>query len=137
MESIYHILMKAHSGLAMLLALLAVASVVCAVLTVVAGTKDGLLKAANGVGLGETIAAGLVTLSGLVIMVFGPWPMSSGWMWIGLLLMVVYSILLKRLTKPARLDVGEDGSAIRWAGLTILHLGIVVIVFYLMKHKSF
>ncbi len=128
---------KAHGGMGMLLLLLAITSLGMAVKSIISSRSEGFLKVANITGLLETIIAGIVTLTGIVAIFTSPWPISQLWIWIGLIIMVVYSIFLKRLTKPARLAVADGGSASKWAGLQIVHIVLVVVAFALMRLKPF
>lgn len=131
------VLAKAHGGIAMLLALLALISLAMALKALVTGSNKGASSLANIAGLVETIVAGLVTLTGLVLIFVSPWPLSQAWIWIGLVLMVLYSVSLKRLTKPARLAVAEGDSAKKWAGFQLIQLMLVIISFALMHLKPF
>ena len=128
---------KAHGGMGMLLLLLAIASFGMAVKAIISATDDRLNRVANKAALLETVIAGLVTITGLIAIITGPWPVSSGWIWAGLLIMVIYSILLKRLTKPARLATTEGAGAARWAGLQLIHIVLIIAVFALMRLKPF
>jgi hypothetical protein len=133
----YPILVKAHGGMAMLVFLLAGLSLLVALFATLAKANGGVLKAGNITGLLETICAGIVTLTGIVVTAIGPLPLGQAWIWIGLVIMVIYSILLKRLTKPARLAVADGGGAAKWAGFQLVHVVLLVIGFALMKMKPF
>lgn len=131
------ILAKAHGGFAMLLALLALISLAFAFKSLAAGSQTGVNKLANIAGLIETIIAGLVTLTGIVLMFVSPWPLSQLWIWIGLVLMVFYSISLKRLTKPARLAAAEGDSSSKWVVFQAVQLALVLVGYALMILKPF
>lgn len=133
----YPILIKAHSGMAMLLVLLAVCSLLMAMQAAVGRVATGPMKIANITGLMETIIAGVVALSGFVLMFAGPWPWTQLWLLFGLLSVIVYSVLLKRVTKPARLAVAEGEGAGRWFRWQFVHVVILFVVFALMKLKAF
>ena len=130
------ILAKAHGGFAMLLTLLALVSLAFA-LKSYATKQNGVNKPANITALIETIAAGLVTLTGLVLIFVSPWPLSQLWIWIDLVLAVFYSIALKRLTKPARLAAAEGETSCKWLAFQTVQLVIVLVAYALMKLKPF
>ncbi len=128
---------KAHGGMGMLLLLLAITSLGMAVKAIISAPNEGNMKIANITGLLETITAGIVTLTGIIAIFTSPWPQSQLWIWIGLVIMVAYSIFLKRLTKPARLATAEGSSASKWAGLQVVHVVLVITAFALMRLKPF
>ncbi len=121
-----------HASMAVLLLILAILSVSVAVLTAVKpGTdraNEKLVKRANTIGLIENIVAGLVTLSGLIAMFLGPWPLSQLWLWMGLLIMVFYSGMLIFVTKPARMAVAEGGSEIKVGMQVLLHVASLLLL---------
>lgn len=131
---LYTILAKGHGGMAMLTLLLALVSLALAVKAVLIKPSAGM-KLENIAGLAETICAGVVTLSGIAVMLLGPWPLTALWLWAGLIIMVIYSILLKRFTKPARMAAVV--SAKPWAGLQAVHVLLLVVGFGIMKSKGF
>lgn len=131
---VYFILAKAHGGFAMLLALLALLSLVTALVAVL--TKK-VLALATPLGLIETISAGLVTLSGLALLVLGPYPLTQIWLWLGLAIAVIYNIVLKRWVKPARLAAMANAGAGKWALGQFVLVALVVAAFGLMKLKAF
>ncbi|NRB36921.1 MAG: hypothetical protein HRU20_00470 [Pseudomonadales bacterium] len=128
---------KAHGGIAMLLFLLALISLALAIKTLASGGNQSLNKMAHIAGLVETIMAGLLTLSGIACLFVTPWPLSQIWIWLGLVLVVLYSIFMKRLTKPARLAAAEGEPALKWLGFQSLHLVLLIAGFGLMQAKPF
>ncbi len=131
-----------HAGVAILLFSLALLSVLFAVLTAVKPGVDQanerLVKKANTIGLIENIVAGIVTLTGVIAMFIGPWPLSQLWLWMSLLIMVFYSVTLVYVTKPARLAVAEGGSEIKTGMQVLLHVAyllLILVAFALMQFK--
>ena len=131
-----------HIGVAILLFLLALLSILVAVLTAVKPGVDraneGLVKIANSIGLIENIVVGLVTLTGLIAMFTGSWSLSQLWLWMSLLIMVFYSVTLVFITKPARLVLAEGGSEIKVGMQVLLHvvyLLLLLVSFALMLLK--
>lgn len=131
----YLILAKAHGGFAMLLFALAFVSLLLAALSTATKKVPGF---ANIAGLVETIVAGVVTLSGLVVMFVGPYPLSQIWLWLGLVIAVIYSVVLKRVVKPARLESQQSGEgAGKWLAGQLGLFVLVIAAFGLMKLKAF
>lgn len=126
----------------MLLFLLAMASVALSVLIAVKPAADPanseLLKTANVVGWIEVSTAGFVTLSGLFLVYTGSWSLTQFWLWMSLLIMVFYSTALKRITKPARMQVASGGSEIK-VGMQVLlqigHLLLLLVAYSMMLLK--
>jgi len=138
----YYILSMAHSGAAILLLSLALISILISVLIAVKPAADsaneGLVRKANIVGLIEIIVAGIVTLTGIISVFMSAWPWSQLWLWISLVIMVFYMVALETITKPARLAVAEDGSAVKvglQVGLQIGHVLLLLVAFALMRFK--
>ena len=77
MESIYPMLAKGHAGFAMLLVGLVGLSFLFSVLTTAIGPTGGVIKVANVFGIGEAAIGGLVALTGLVLIVAGPFPIGT------------------------------------------------------------
>jgi uncharacterized membrane protein len=138
----YPILSMAHGGTAILLLSLAIISVLISVLIAVKPAADqaneGLIKKANTVGLIENIVAGIVTVTGVIAVFMGSWPLSQMWLWLSLVIMVLYSVALEFITKPARLAVPKGGSAVK-AGLQVClqlaHVLLLLVAFALMRFK--
>jgi uncharacterized membrane protein len=138
----HQIVTMVHSGTALLLFSLALISVSISVLIAVKPAADpanaGLVRKANVVGWIEISTAGLVTLSGLIAMYMGGWPLSQLWLWLSLLIMVFYSTVLKRVTKPARLVVAVGGSEVKSGMQVVLQIGhmlLLVVAYMLMLLK--
>lgn len=127
---------KAHGGIGMLLMLIAFFSLVLALKTVVSNNNRSA-KLAHITGLVETILAGIVLLTGIICVYTGPWPLTQMWMWLGLVIMVAYSIIMKRVTKPARLAADDADAAKKWAMVQTAQLVLLVVGFVLMKAKPF
>ena len=131
-----------HAGSAILLLILAHVSVGFAVWIAVKAAADPanikIVNMANKVGFIENAVAGILTLSGLIIAIQGPWSMSELWLWMSLLIMVFYMVALVRVTKPARMAVAESGSAIKSGMQCILQIGhilLLIVAFALMLLK--
>ncbi|MBT76600.1 MAG: hypothetical protein GY916_03635 [Gammaproteobacteria bacterium] len=131
-----------HIGTAIALGFLALVSIWIAVLTAVNPGVDqankNLIKRANIVGLFENIVAVILTLTGVIAAILGSWSFSELWLWLSLMIMAFYSAALMFVTKPARLVVAKDGSAIK-AGMQIIlqtgHFLLVVVAYFLMLLK--
>lgn len=136
--SFYQIVTMSHTGTAILLLTLALISVLLAVMIAVKPAADSanakLLSRANSVGLIETIAAGFVTLTGIIAMFMADWPLSELWLWLSLLIMIFYMTMLKRVTKPKRQIVSVGGSEIKSGMQVVLHIGhfLLLLVTYSM-----
>ena len=131
-----------HSGTALLLFTLAMLSVALSVLIAVKPATDPanarLLKAANAVGFVEISTAGIVTLTGLILVYTGSWSLAQFWLWMSLLFMVFYSTALKRFTKPARQAVARGGSEVKVGMQVVLqvgHLLLLIVAFSMMLLK--
>ncbi|MCP4001902.1 MAG: hypothetical protein GY727_13420 [Gammaproteobacteria bacterium] len=131
-----------HAGSAILLLILAHVSVGLAVWIAVKPAKDqGNLLAvntANRVGFIENLVAGILTVTGLVLAIQGPWAMSELWLWMSLVIMIFYMVALVRITKPARMEVARSGSEIKTGMQCILQIGhvlLLIVAFSLMLLK--
>ncbi|MBS93407.1 MAG: hypothetical protein CL799_03030 [Chromatiales bacterium] len=127
------ILTLAHSGGGMLLLLLAITSVVIAVLIAVKPAIDpaniALVKAANFVGLLEIIVALFITLSGVTAAFMNSFPLSQLWLWLSLMIMAFYVSALVWVTKPARMVVAKGGSEVKSGMQVVLQMGHVLLLF--------
>jgi hypothetical protein len=134
--SFYSALIIVHLGTAILLPSLVIISIIIAVSIAVKPAADqaneGLLRKANAAGLAEGTVAVIVTLTGVIAVFMGPWSFSELWLWMSLMTMVFYVAALLFVTKPARLLVATDGSAVKCGmqvALQIAH-GLLIIVSY-------
>jgi hypothetical protein len=140
--SFYEMLTMTHSAVSILFLALAMLSVAIAVMIAVKPAEDpanqGLVKKANIVSYIEISVAGLVALTGLTAMILGGWPLSQMWLWLSLVIMLFYSTILKRVTKPARMVVSEGGSEIKSGMQVILHIChmlLIIVAYALMLLK--
>jgi hypothetical protein len=140
--SFYEMLTMTHSAVSILFLALAMLSVAIAVMIAVKPAEDpanqGLVKKANIVSYIEISVAGLVALTGLTAMVLGGWPLSQMWLWLSLVIMLFYSTILKRVTKPARMVVAVGGSEIKSGMQVILHIChmlLIIVAYALMLLK--
>jgi len=131
-----------HAGSAILLLFLAHVSVGMAVWIAVKAAADPanvkIVNMANKVGFVENAVAGILTLSGLIIAIQGPWSLSEMWLWMSLVIMVFYMVALVRVTKPARMAVAKSGSEIKSGMQCILQIGhvlLLIVAFMLMLIK--
>jgi uncharacterized membrane protein YozB (DUF420 family) len=135
-----------HVGSAFLLLFLAHVSVGLAVWIAVKPAADQAhhkaVGMANKVGFVENAVAGILTLTGLVIAIQGPWSLSELWLWMSLMIMVFYMVALVRVTKPARMAVAGSasggGSEIKTGMQCILQIGhvlLLIVAFMLMLVK--
>jgi hypothetical protein len=140
--SFYEILTITHSAVSILFLALAMLSVAIAVMIAVKPAEDpaneGLVSKANIVSYIEISVAGLVALTGIIAMILGGWPITQMWLWLSLVIMLFYSVILKRVTKPARMVVAEGGSAIKSGMQVILHIChmlLIIVAYSLMLLK--
>lgn len=140
--SFYQVLNVAHGSAGVLLLLLALTSVLIAVLIAVKPGVDPanekLVRRANTAGLIQNIFVGIVTLTGLIAMYMGSWPFSEFWLWTSLVAMVFYSAALQFVTKPARMAVAEGGSEGKvglQVALQVAHVLLVMVVLASMLVK--
>jgi len=131
-----------HAGSAIFLLFLAHISVGLAVWIAVKAAADPanqkIVNMANKVSFVENAVAGVLTLSGLIIAIQGPWSLSEMWLWMSLVIMVFYMVALVRVTKPARMVVAESGSEIKSGMQCILQIGhvlLLIVAFMLMLVK--
>ncbi|MAF82908.1 MAG: hypothetical protein CL797_02250 [Chromatiales bacterium] len=97
-----------------------------------------LIKRANLVGLIEGIVAIILTLTGVVSVILGTWAFSELWLWLSLMIMAFYITALNFVTKPARMVVAKDGSAIKAGMQVILQIGhflLILVAYSLMLLK--
>ena len=87
-----------------------------------------LVKLGNAIGLIENIVAAIVTLTGLIAVYMGSWPLSALWVWMSLLIMVFYSTTAVAITKPARQAVAVGSSAIKVGMQVLLHVGYFLLL---------
>ena len=131
-----------HAGSAIFLLFLAHVSVGLAVWIAVKAAADPanqkIVNMANKVSFVENAVAGVLTLSGLIIAIQGPWSLSEMWLWMSLVIMVFYMVALVRVTKPARMAVAIRGSEIKSGMQCILQIGhvlLLIVAFMLMLIK--
>jgi uncharacterized membrane protein len=129
----YTILSMVHGGASVLLFSLALISVAISVLIAVKPAADsanaGLVEKANRVGLFEIIVAAIVVATGLIAVFMGTWSLSQLWLWMSLMVMVFYCLALVFITKPARLNVADGGSAVKTGLQVVLQMGHVLLLF--------
>lgn len=122
-----------HGGAGILLFLLAIVSVIFAVLIAVKPGADQansrLLNRANFVTSIEIIVAVVLTLTGLISMAMGAWSLSQLWLWLSLVIMAFYIVALVWITKPARQSVADGGSEIKSGMQVVLQMGHVLLLF--------
>lgn len=97
----YLMLAKGHGGMAMLLTLVMVGLLALSALAAMQKDSFTLSKPAKILTLIQTILIGIVGATGIVAAFMGPYPLSSGWMWVGFVAVGVISVLAKRMVKPA------------------------------------
>jgi hypothetical protein len=131
-----------HIGAALLLLALALGSVLIAILIAVKPAADpaneALVKKANTAGLIQIIAVGLVTITGVIAVPLGSWPLSEFWLWSSLVVVVFYCLTLQFITKPARLAVavgGSHGKVGMQVALQIVYVLLLLVTFAAMMIK--
>ena len=140
--SFYEALIRAHIVSGMLLFALALTSVSLAVMIAVKPAEDPanlkLLTRANFVGWIEISTAGIASLTGIIAMFLGSWPLTEMWLWLSLVIMLFYMSALKRVTKPSRQVVAVGGSQIK-SGMQVVmhvcHMLLIIVAWSLMLLK--
>ena len=95
--------------------------------------KQQWLKLANQLGLAETIAIGLAGATGLVLVVLQSNYLQKWWIWQGIVIVAIYSVLMKRVTKQAR---NTEGREKEWLILQATHLCLLASAFATMSAPS-
>jgi hypothetical protein len=137
------LLSSVHAWAGLLLFLLALLSVSLSVMTAVRPAADRpnstLVRKANIVGIAESSVAGTLTLTGLIVMIMGPWKITELWLWMSLMIMVFYSVALVRITKRARLEVAGGGGSNIKAGMQVIlqigHVLLLIVAYFMMLVK--
>lgn len=103
-----------HTGAGILLFLLALASILIAVLIAVRPGADPanekLVRRANAASRIQHLVIAVVALTGVTAASMGSRPFSEFWLWSSLVAMGFYSAALQFFTRPARMAVAEGGS---------------------------
>ena len=103
-------LSHSHSGLAYLLLLSTLISLLLAVLLrITASTK--CLSIAKITRVIETALTGLIALSGIAALLVGPWSLASIWPWLALVLVFVQSKIAVSKVKPLQLGFSEANAS--------------------------
>jgi len=103
----YTALSHSHSGLAYLLFLFTLVSLLSAIaLKVSPNTR--LLSVAKVTRTLETALIGLIALSGLVVLFIGQWPLISLWPWLALVGVFVHGIVAVGRIKPLQVNFNDD-----------------------------
>lgn len=103
----YNALSHGHSGLAYLLFLSTLISLLLAVvLKISPGAR--CLSIAKVTRIVETALTGLIALSGLVVLVMGPWPLASLWPWLALVVVFIQGKIAVGKVKPLQLSCSEE-----------------------------
>lgn len=76
-------------------------------------------------------------VTGLLSVFIGSWPFTQLWIWLGLALMVIYSVVQKRVNKPARQAVAEGENANNWVCIQLMQVIILMVGFIIMGLKPF
>jgi uncharacterized membrane protein len=132
----------AHIVTAILLFSLAIGSIALSVLIAIKpaaqSTGQGLVKRARVVALIEILTVGAVTLTGVVAAVLASLPLSQTWLWMGLVIMVFYGTAHQLVTKPARMNVPEGGTAVKvgmQVALQVAHVLLLIVAFAIMRMR--
>ena len=132
----------AHSSAGVLLFLLALVSVLISVLIAVKPAADHaneeLVSKANTVGRVQQVFVGIVTLTGVIAALMGPWTFSQFWLWSSLAVMAFYVVALEFVTKPARIavaDGGSEGKVGLQVGLQVAHVLLLMVAIASMVVK--
>ncbi len=126
------ILFRAHQGLGWLLLASTALSVVVAIAGAASGTKKAV-PVAKGLARGvEGITGGLVFVLGLGLWL-GRYPLTSTFLWIGVVAVIVQQVLITRAIKPNLIAMAAGiGSKKLWVGLAIAHNLLIFLGFIAM-----
>ncbi|MEZ4320398.1 MAG: hypothetical protein R3F61_23160 [Myxococcota bacterium] len=108
-------LVHGHEGLAYLLLLSATVSLGLAVANAALGSRAGLVKA--GVVLGrrvEPALMGIIGLLGLGAWVAVGFPITTVYLWLGVLAVVAQGALVGMGTKPVLVKLADGDTSVRW-----------------------
>ena len=140
--SLHPILSMTHVSAGMLLALLAVLSVVLSawivVKTFTGHAEEAPMEQAKLVARFEHVIVGFVVLSGVIAIFTGSWSFSEQWLWMSLIIMAIYSGAMIFLTNPSNLVIVEGETAVRMGMQLIfrfLHILLLMIIFAYMFLK--
>ena len=100
--------------------------------------NERLTAISNKVRLVEIFTTVLVAVTGLIVMLMGPWALSQFWLRMSLLLLVFYGLTLLYVTKPPRQFVSRRGRAVKVAMQAYLQFGqflLLLMAFVLMVVK--
>ncbi len=121
------------------LALISIAfSILIAIKPAAQSADQGLVKRANMVGLVEFMTVGIIIVTGVAAAFMKSLPFSQTWLWMGLMIMVFYAAALQFVTKPARRNVPEGGTAVKvgmQVALQVAHVLLLIVAFAVMKLK--
>lgn len=129
-------LIHGHSGLAYLLVLSCSVSLLMAFANALTGGQPALVKA--GTILGRRVEPALMGIIGLIGV--GAWiavglPLTTPYLWAGVLAVVVQGMLLGMVTKPAlvKLAAGETDAAWRWVAGAVANAVVIYGIFGVMQ----
>ncbi|PCJ46242.1 MAG: hypothetical protein COA99_03200 [Moraxellaceae bacterium] len=134
----YNMLSHSHSGLAYLLFLFALVSLLLAVLLKFSPSPRWL-SIAKVTRVVETALMGLIALSGLAALFMGNWPLVSLWPWLALVVVFIHGKVGVKRIKPLQLNF-DDSDAQGKSQLVMFALVqclLVVAVIALMHIKPF
>ena len=117
-------LIGAHSGMAYLLMMSTTISLILAIINAAVGSKPSLVRA--GTMLGRKVEPALMGLIGLIGI--GAWitsglPITTAYLWIGVLAVIFQGALIGMVLKPTliALTLGNSSARWRWVGVALVH----------------
>ena len=134
----YNALSHGHSGLAYLLFLSTLISLLLAVvLKISPGAR--CLSISKVTRIVETALTGLIALSGLLVLVMGPWTLASLWPWLALVAVFVQSKIAVGKVKPLQLSYSEESGqgASPLMAFAVIQCLLVIGIIGLMHVKPF
>jgi hypothetical protein len=135
----YKGIVMAHEGLAYLVLLSAFISAMLATFTGLTGAKPAVVKIGTILVRGvETPGTGIVALIGLAAWAMSGLPITTWWMWVGILGVVASSVLAARAIKAtiAEVGAGNEHAPLRWVALAWFQLILLVTIFAMMEMLS-
>jgi hypothetical protein len=129
-------LIHGHEGLAYLLVLSVSVSFVLSLANALTGGKPGLVKAGTVLGRKvEPALMGIIGLIGLGAWFMSGFPLTTVYLWLGVVAVVAQGAMTGMLTKPAlvKLASGDDSAKWRWVMAASVNAVIVLGIFGVME----
>ena len=81
---------------------------------------------------------GIIGLAGVAMVPLSGWPLSTWWLWAGVVAVVASSVALARGVKPAQVALrdGDDSARTRWFVFALGHWALIIGIFGVMQAFS-